>query len=188
MKSIVIAALGLALSGGAASAQSAAPPPCSGREHRQLDFWVGDWELEFDLPNGQVGRAANRITRDEFGDCAIVEHFVQPAGGRAGGGYVGGSVSMYDAQLGRWRQMWVDNGGSPFVLVGGPVAGQDHVFEMVTTEPRGARDPAIHRMIWQDVKRDSLVWRWQARQADGSWQDRWVLRYRRKGTAQSGGN
>ena len=166
------------------------PPPCATAEHRQLDFWVGDWELEFDLPNGGKGKATNRITRDAFGSCAIVEHFVQPGGGPGGADYVGGSYSAWDPQTGRWRQMWVDNAGTPFVLVGGPVSGQPHVFELVTTEPRGPTPDQrkIRRMIWEQVTPDSLVWRWQAQEADGGWSDSWVLRYRRKGTATTGGN
>ena len=165
------------------------PPPCSAPEYRQLDFWVGDWELEFDLPGGGKGSASNRITNDEFGPCAIVERFVQPGGGPGGADYVGGSYSAWDPQTGKWRQMWVDNGGTPFVLVGGPVTGQPHVFELHTTEPRGpAGQVKPRRMIWESVTADSLVWRWQAREADGSWSDMWVLRYRRKGTAAPGGN
>jgi hypothetical protein len=74
--------------------------------------------------------------------------------------------------------MWVDNGGSPFVLTGGPVSGQPHVFELRTTEPRGKGK--IMRMIWQDVTPNAFTWRWQSQEADGTWADAWVIRYRRK--------
>ena len=56
----------------AAQAQNApAAPSCSGPEYRQLDFWVGEWDLEFTQPDGSVGKARNRITKDEYGTCAI---------------------------------------------------------------------------------------------------------------------
>lgn len=159
---------------------SPATPACSAPEFRQLDFWTGDWDLEFDQAAGQPpGRASNRITKDEFGACVITEHFVQPGGAPGGSDYIGSSWSIWDPQIGKWRQTWVDNQGGVFVLTGGPVVGQDHVFELVTTEPRGATNPTIYRMIWEDVTADSLVWRWQLRQADGSWSDSWVLRYKR---------
>ena len=165
----------------AAAAQTPVAPPCSAPEYRQLDFWVGEWDLEFDQAPGQpVGRATNTITREEFGACVIVERFVQPGGAAGGGDYIGTSYSMWDAQTRQWRQMWVDNGGSVFVLTGGPVTGEDHVFQFTTTEPRGGQTPTIRRMIWQDVTADSLVWRWQSRQADGSWSDLWVLNYTRR--------
>lgn len=160
-------------SAGQAAGTPAPAPACSGSEYRQLDFWVGNWALEFDRPNGGVALASNRITRDEYGACVITEHFEQ-----ADIGYVGTSVSIYDPQLRTWRQTWVDNSGGVFVLTGGPVTGQDHVFEMRTVD-RGSQG-TIQRMIWQDVREDSLTWRWQSETPAGDWVDTWVLRYRRQ--------
>jgi hypothetical protein len=160
----------------AASAQATPPPPpaCSTAEYRQLDFWVGDWDAEFALPGGKTGHATNRITRDEFGDCVISEHFSQPDIG-----FVGASFSTFDRLKKKWVQTWVDNGGGYITLIGGPVEGQPHSFELVTVEPRGP-NPVHSRMIWQDVKPDSFTWRWQARQGDGSYADSWVIRYKRR--------
>ena len=151
------------------------PAPCSTPEYRQLDFWAGDWVLEYDQPDGKIGTATNRITKDEYGPCVIVENFEMP------NGYKGTSYSIYDRQKKQWRQMWVDNGGGTFTLVGGPVEGQPHVFELRTVDPTGDRQ-LIRRMIWQDVTENSLVWRWQAQQPDGSWKDNWVLRYKKRGS------
>ncbi len=162
--------------------QAPSPPPCSTPQHRQLDFWVGDWDLEYRNGTGAIVHARNRITRDEYGECVIAEHFRLPGGGAGGGDYIGASHSMFDPQIGRWRQMWVENGGATVTLVGGPVTGQAHSFELLTTEPRGPT-PRMMRMIWQDVTPAGLTWRWQAQQADGSWQDVWAIRYRRRGEA-----
>lgn len=177
------AAIAVAAVGAAAQTQRAAAP-CSTGEYRQLDFWVGDWELEFTNPDGSIARAENRITRDEFGDCVIAEHFRHAGGAPGGGNYDGASFSMFDRQTGRWRQMWVENGGTTVTLEGGPVSGQRHVFELRSTEPRGAT-PRMMRMIWEDVTPTSLTWRWQAQQSDGSWSDSWAIRYRRRGTPAS---
>lgn len=167
----------LTLAAGAANAQQAAAPPtpCTDAQYRQMDFWVGDWDLEFDAGKGQVGHATNRITRDEFGGCVIAEHFEQPDAG-----YRGASWSMYDGLTGQWRQTWVDNAGGVFVLVGGPVSGQPYAFELKTVDVRGPTK-VFKRMIWQDVTPDSLTWRWQSLEPDGSWTDQWVLKYRRGG-------
>jgi hypothetical protein len=35
-------------------------------------------------------------------------------------------------------------------------------------------------MIWQDVTPDSLTWRWQQRQPDGTYVDAWVIDYKRR--------
>jgi hypothetical protein len=179
MRAAILGSLTVALSVSPVQAQNPPQsPPCSAPEFRQLDFWVGDWELEFTKPDGSIGKARNRITKDEYGSCVISEHFVQP-GGPGGRDYVGGSYSIYDAQTRSWRQMWVDNGGGMFDLRGGPVTGQTHVFELVNVEPRGP-NKATMRMIWQDVTPNSLTWRWQSQGADGSWTDRWVLRYKKR--------
>ncbi|MEA3008559.1 MAG: hypothetical protein QOJ91_251 [Sphingomonadales bacterium] len=81
------------------------PPPCAAAESRQLDFWMGNWDAEFALPGGRTGHAVNRITRDEYGDCVIAEHFEQ-----SDIGYAGGSFSLYDSARKKWAQTWVDNG------------------------------------------------------------------------------
>jgi hypothetical protein len=59
------------------------------------------------------------------------------------------------------------------------VAGQRHSFELVTIEARGPKRQTL-RMIWEAVTPEGFVWRWQARQAEGEWADKWVLRYKRK--------
>ena len=149
------------------------PRPCSEPEYRQLDFWVGEWALEYDRGDGTTGTASNSITKDEYGNCVIVERFAMP------NGYKGTSYSIYDREKKQWRQMWVDNGGGTFTLVGGPTEGKDHRFEFRTLEPTG-REKLMRRMIWEDVQPDSLTWRWQSLQSDDAWKDEWVLNYRRK--------
>jgi hypothetical protein len=151
-----------------------APPPCSSPEYRQMDFWVGDWDIRFNAGNGQTGKASNHVTRDEYGSCVISEHFAVPAIGSLGGSY-----SIYDGRRKVWRQTWVDNSGSVFVLEGGPVTGKPYVFELRTLEKLGT-DKAIRRMIWEKVTPDSLTWRWQAENPDGAWRDLWVLDYVRR--------
>jgi hypothetical protein len=164
----------IALAVAAAAPATPPPPPCSTAEYRQLDFWVGDWNAEFALPGGKTGHAVNRITGNEYGDCVIAEHFEQ-----ADIGYVGASHSTYDPAKRKWVQTWVDNGGGYITLAGGPVEGKDYSFELVTVEPKGPGQ-TYSRMIWQDVKPDSFTWRWQARQADGSWADSWAIKYTRR--------
>ena len=153
------------------AAQQPAAKPCSGPEYRTLDFWVGDWEAQ-DEKGQAIG--TNRITRDEYGDCVITEHF------RASdGSLIGHSVSMYRPALGQWRQNWVDNQGGYFDLAGGPVTASDHIFAL---ENKRVKETQPHqRMIWQDVKPDSFIWRWQSRaKADQPWADSWVIFYKRK--------
>lgn len=146
---------------------------CPAAEYRQLDFWVGEWALSWAGPNGQRRTGTNRITRDEYGTCVITEHFRS-----ADGSLKGHSVSSYLAPAKAWRQTWVDDQGGYITLTGGPVSGQKHGFELESYLRQPG--PALTRMIWEDVKADSLVWRWQKRApADGPWQDVWVVNYTR---------
>jgi hypothetical protein len=160
----------------ATPAATAAPPPpaCSGPEYRALDFWVGEWDLTFTQANGSTGHAVNRITKDEYGDCVISEQFEQ-----ADIAFVGVSHSSYDRLKKKWVQTWVDNQGGYITLAGGPVDGQNWTFELDTLEPRGPAQSQF-RMIWEKVTADSLTWRWQTQQPDGSWADAWAIDYKRR--------
>ena len=152
--------------------QSPGPPSaCKAAEFRTLDFWVGDWVAE-DQEGRRIG--TNRITRDEYGECVITEHFRTDDGSM-----VGHSVSIYVPALKQWRQNWVDNQGSYFDLVGGPVSSGDYQFVFENKRPAEA-GPYL-RMIFQDVKPERFTWRWQKRaKAEDPWSDSWVIQYRKR--------
>jgi hypothetical protein len=158
-------------------AQTPPAPPaaaCSAPEYRQMDFWVGVWDVRWDAgPLVPAGHGTNVITR-EYDECVIREAF---DGGPSTGGLIGHSVSTYHAPERRWRQTWVDNQGSYFALVGGP-AGED--FVLVS---HGLSDPRPQgRMIFEKITPNRLTWRWQ-KTADGgvTWTDAWVIFYERRG-------
>jgi hypothetical protein len=76
--------------------------PCAHRaENRQLDFWLGDWEVR--SPEGTVA-GQNSITVENT-DCWIHEHWNGGLGG------AGESFNYYNATTRRWHQTWVDDQG-----------------------------------------------------------------------------
>ena len=153
-----------------AAAQAPQAKPCVGPEYRSLDFWVGEWVAE-DQQGRPIG--TNKITRNEYGDCVITEHFRMNDGTM-----IGHSVSIYRPAQRQWRQNWVDSQGGYFDLVGGPVTGSDHSF--VFENKRPTETAPFQRMIFQDVKPDSFTWRWQRRAtANEAWADSWVIIYRK---------
>ncbi len=97
--------LALALPAAPASAQSlpgAATKACQSSEHRQFDFWVGDWIVT--TKNGpKVGDSS--ITRI-LNDCVILETWTGAGGGS------GQSFNHYDPVSNTWKQFWVDVSGS----------------------------------------------------------------------------
>lgn len=79
--------------------------PCDFKpENRQFDFWVGEWDVvttDEDAPAG-----TSHIERT-IGDCVIWENWTS----RGNTGYAGKSYNIYNADLKRWEQLWVDNQG-----------------------------------------------------------------------------
>lgn len=108
--SIVAVIVGILAASGAARAQGtqSKPRPCAGPEHRQFDFWIGDWEVR-DAKGAPQG--TNRITQ-EYDGCVLQEHWSSP-------GQTGSSFNVYDARAKRWHQTWVDSGGTLLLLDGG---------------------------------------------------------------------
>ncbi len=91
-----------------ASRPAAPTRPCAAPQHRQFDFWVGEWDVV--LPTGKAA-GHNRITRLLAG-CALREEWTGASGTR------GTSLNAYDPASKRWRQTWVDDSGTVLVLEG----------------------------------------------------------------------
>lgn len=99
---------GLVLMAFASNAAAQLPPPvprpppqnCTAAEHRQLDFWVGEWDV---YRTGTEELAGRSTVERIYNDCAIRETW------RPFDMNDGGSVSSYDRTAGAWRQTWVDS-------------------------------------------------------------------------------
>ena len=153
----------------AAGAQSP-PAGCTSPESRQLDFWVGEWNLAY-TQDGKAATSRNRITKILDG-CAILEEF----DGAPDNPLAGRSVSMYDARAKRWKQVWVDNTGAWLDFTGGLENGR-----MVFSREAGRDGKRFRqRMVFDDVTRDALTWRWQRSDDAGrTWKTLWEIAYRR---------
>jgi hypothetical protein len=154
-----------------AAAQSTTPPPaCQLTEHRQFDFWLGEWDVT--LPNGNKA-GTNRIQSINAG-CALREEWT---GAR---GFTGTSLNAFDASAGRWHQTWIGSDGVLLMLDGGL---RDGAMELsgVTTGANGAR--TLHRIRWTPLGGTPPTVRqlWESSTDDGK---TWVVTfdgmYRRK--------
>lgn len=146
---------------------SAQPPPaaCTGPEHRQFDFWVGDWRVT--TPDGQHA-GDNRIEKVLDG-CALHENWQGAKGGR------GFSYNIYDRARGVWHQTWVDRQGTLLMLEGGLKGGA-----MVLTGEQGG---ALNRITWTPSKDGSVRQLWETSADQGkTWQTSFDGLYRRKGS------
>jgi hypothetical protein len=144
-----------------------APAPCSGDEYRQMDFWVGTWDLTWTNADGTTGIGKNVVTRT-LGGCVIEENFTGP-------GLTGRSHSIYHKHSKKWRQVWVDNQGGFFDLVGG----REQEGFLLNLVRLSDKTPYL-RMFWLNIGEDSLEWYWR-RSDDGedNWKTLWHITYQR---------
>jgi len=154
-----------------ALAQQPAPAHCAAPEFSQLDFWTGDWEVNWRFANGQSGTGRNRVVR-EYGGCVVVERFQDGTTD-----FAGTSIATFMPAAGSWAFTWMDNRATTFRAIGGPVE-NGAAFEFVIRQGNG--EPAPYRIRFEEIGRDSLTWRFQSRGADGNWTDMTVSRYRRR--------
>lgn len=144
-RTIVITTLLATFAGLTAAATQ--PAPCASAEHRQFDFWIGDWRVA--KPDGTFA-GTNRVTR-EYGGCVIHEHYV------TGKGYSGESLNIYDPTRKVWHQTWVDDGGLLLTLEG-RWDGKAMVLE-----------GGGQRITWTANADGSVRQLWESRDGKGAW-------------------
>ena len=138
------------------SLADAAAPACSSPEHRQFDFWVGDWRVQ--TPDGKVA-GTNHITL-EYGGCVLHEHYV------TGKGYSGESLNIYDASRKVWHQSWVDSDGLLLILEG-RWNGKSLVLEGKAPDVKG--EIVRQRITWTPKADGSVRQLWESADAKGAW-------------------
>ena len=166
ISAVVFAALGSL----AAPQRAQEGSPCTSAEHRQFDFWIGDWDVA-DAEGKPAGR--NRIESILDG-CALMESWEGTSGS------TGRSLNMFDARGdSRWHQTWVDGDGGRLDLVGG----LDAEGRMVLSGERPGREGGVvrHRITWTPLPDGTVRQHWQASRDDGAtWDDLFDGRYVRR--------
>jgi tetratricopeptide (TPR) repeat protein len=77
--------------------------PCAARpEYRQLDYWIGEWDVRGTAQNQAAGTSSIQLI---LGDCVIFENWT------GAGGTNGKSFSFFNSETGKWQQTWVDDKG-----------------------------------------------------------------------------
>jgi hypothetical protein len=159
MPRVRIALLVLLLVPAAASAQGSptAPEACAAPEHRQFDFWIGEWEVM--LPNGR--RAGTNRIQPILDGCVLQESWT------GAGGMSGHSYNVYDRSRKVWHQTWVDGQGS-LLQIEGRFANNRMILEGETLDSAGAR--VLNRITWTPMGPDRLRQLWETSKDGGkSW-------------------
>ena len=163
----LIAAL-VASAGVHADDEAAAQPlPCSSPEHRQLDFWLGEWDVT-DARGTTVGRS--RIEAILNG-CALQENW------EGANGWPGKSFNVYNRALGHWQQFWVSGWGSVTLFLGH--TDEDRMVYVAETTDREGR-PAQRRMTLTRLGPDRVRQSTEMSYDDGrTWQPDYAFTYTR---------
>lgn len=121
-------------------------------EYRQLDFWVGRWDVF--APGGQkVGQSRVELI---LKDCVVYENWTGLAGGE------GKSFNKYDPQKRRWEQFWVADNGTTTYFTGQAAPGQ----MLYTHEGADASGrPFVRRLTFTHLP-DHRVRQWSQRSID----------------------
>jgi hypothetical protein len=134
------------------------PEPCTAPEHRQFDFFAGDWDTY------DVAAPAKLVARNKvdliLGGCVVHEVYRQTDG------LVGESFSIYDASRGGWHQSWVTNHGALLLLDGGLEGDR---MALTATEKGSDGTTWLLRGVWR--REGTAVRETAERSADGgkSW-------------------
>jgi tetratricopeptide (TPR) repeat protein len=112
--------------------------PCAYAEvNRQLDFWLGEWDVS--TTQGAVPAGTSKIELI-LEDCVVQENWKSLASP-----YSGKSYNIYDAALKRWEQYWVDNVGGN-IFFHGELA-KDGVMDYWTDDIPQTDGPALRRHL-----------------------------------------
>ena len=143
------------------------PPDCSAPVYRQLDFWLGEWDVS--IKGSPVG--TNVITSEEKG-CLIHETWRDARGG------TGQSFNFYDRQDGKWHQVWVSSTGAVLDLAGNYENGR-LLYKGVGRRPDGAE--VLHELAFSANPDGTVRQHWQV-SADGgkTWTVTWDGLYVKK--------
>ena len=168
-------------------AQTPTPAPkpfdCSAPEHRQFDFWIGEWDV---VPNPDTRPAnapkpppgqkpARNVIEKAHNGCVIVENW------DPGPAATGQSFNVYDRMTRRWHQTWVDSTGGLHQYWGGLKDG-NMVFIGDVPLPRAVNMAGRRtiRLTFFPLGPDRVRQFSEALNPDGTWSVNYDLIYTRR--------
>lgn len=136
-------------------APTAAAKPCTAAEHRQFDFWIGDW----DVTNPAGKSAGSNVIKPILNGCVLHESW------KGNGGFTGESFNAYDASRKAWHQTWVDGTGGVLIMDGRFENGSMTLSDKDL--PGKATAAVINEISWTPHADGSVRQHWQVSQDGG---------------------
>jgi hypothetical protein len=140
------------------------PRPSLGDEARVFDRFVGTWDTEYIAyaDDGSVSRMPGEV---RFGwvldGWALQDIWITYPDGASKERNIGTTLRFYDEEAGTWRIIWVYPARRTITLLTGGLVGDRIVLEGQD------KDGTCLRWSFNDIRRDSLVWRGEISRDDG---------------------
>ena len=140
--------------------------------YRQLDFWLGEWDVVAANAPPNTPPASSVITKIHNG-CVILESWTAPS-------QTGQSFNIYDRSMQKWHQTWVDSTGGLHEYWGSLQDG-NMVYEGDIPAPPGMSGRMHTRLTFFNLGPDR-VRQLSERSSDGgkTWQINFDLLYTRR--------
>ena len=164
---IALQALAIAAMFAITPARAANESSCAAPEHRQFDFWLGEWNVH--TADGKLA-GINSIKR-EYGGCVLHERYSTSRG------YRGESLNIYDAGRKVWHQSWVDTDGTLLLLEGG-LRGKSMMLEGQSVGAKG--EVTKHRITWTPNADGTVRQHWESSDSKDAWSTAFDGTYQRK--------
>ncbi|HZO23010.1 MAG TPA: hypothetical protein VFB37_10960 [Steroidobacteraceae bacterium] len=154
--------------------QSTAPATCDSAQHRQMDFWIGDWQV-FDAQTRQLV-GFDQVDK-QYEGCVVRERltFLTDMYRRPGISVrlAGIAINRFDGES--WLQMWADNQWGAIVLRGRAIGGGK--MEFVSIVPSRERDV---KLVYEPQSDGTLrILQYVSPAGRGKWTQYGDLEYRR---------
>lgn len=123
--------------------------PCCSDEHRQFDFWIGEWTV-YDTTGNLLGTNNIFLGQD---NCLMIENWKS-----ANSNFSGTSYNFYDSNNKTWNQTWVDNQSSNLDLKGIFVGGKMILRTELRENNSGVK--FYHQISWTPNDDGTVTQRW----------------------------
>lgn len=152
-------------------AQQVPARPCStDTMYRQLDFWIGEWEVY-----GAKGKAGTSKIERLLDSCVILENWTS-----ARMGYSGKSFNTYNRTTRQWQQTWIDNSGGSTEYLRGQ-AGKDIMVFYADKNIGPDGKNFLRRLTFSKLSDDKVRQHGERSSDEGkTWTTEYDLEYRRK--------
>jgi hypothetical protein len=156
-----------------AAAEANAHPCDHDARYRQLDFWLGEWDVRANGTSTGPLVGSSQITKIHDG-CVIFESW------QGTSGLTGNSFNIYDASRDKWYQTWVDSSGGLHEYSGSTEGGSMVYFADLAPAP--GQTGRVHTRLTFTHLSDDRVRQHSEQTLDGgkTWSDNYDLVYSRR--------